>query len=323
MRLFGGPQVDEVTLRAEARRSLGEGPVALPDRDALARLTADRGVDFATAVLYESLLAGPDRQFIEAIDRREVPAALPAETARVLVVPTLFYREHPEIGGDGALIVEIARRLGLRADRVGVESLGSVERNAAIIAETVAGAGEDVWVVTLSKGSLDFKHALLSGRGEEWGRVRHWINISGVVFGSAAVDDRIRPAWRRWGLAAYVRCRGGHGPAVEQMARSSRYGSAALRLPDSLEVINVVGLPLVSHLSASVRRSHRRIEGHGPSDGFVAFWDAVAPGPAYPVWGADHYLRVPALSGLVYRIFAELAARAASRRPLGAVGKAL
>ncbi len=45
------------------------------------------------------------------LERPDGPARAPASSARlgVVVVPTLFWREHPEIGGDGQLMLDVAR----------------------------------------------------------------------------------------------------------------------------------------------------------------------------------------------------------------------
>jgi hypothetical protein len=68
-----------------------------------------------------------------------------------------------------------------------------------------------------------------------------------------------------------------------------------LKLPPGLTAVHVVGFPLRRHLSCRwARRGYRRLEPLGPSDGGgILLADAASrPGVVYPVWGADHYLRL-------------------------------
>jgi hypothetical protein len=231
----------------------------------------------------------------------------------VLVVPTLFWREHPEIGGDGRLVVEIARRLGLAADVADTRSLGGVEENAHRVLETLGRGQGEVWVVTLSKGALELKRAFALGRGgPAIERVRAWVNISGVLGGSPIADRAGRTLAHRAFFEAYLRLRGGRRAALFDMGRGSAAVRAPLEVPPGVDVLNVVPLPLPSHLPKATLRSFRLLQEEGPSDGCVPFWDAIAPGAILPVWGSDHYLRGPGLSGLVYRVLRDLAERPAS-----------
>jgi hypothetical protein len=314
VRLFSGPQIDEVTLREQVQAEVKALSGELPDRDALRSLTDRHGIDHATALLHEALLASPHGELLRRLERRGLGLAVPPHV-HVLVAPTMFWREHPEIGGDGRLVVEVARRLGLRAEVAPTRSLGSVEENAPLLLEALGRLDGEVWLVSLSRGSLDLKRAFAVGRGgPELRRVRAWVNISGIVGGSPLIDRAGRTPLHRLFFELYLRLRGGQGAAFFDMARSSAAAQAPLHVPPGIEVLNVVPLPLPSHLSRATLKHHRRLAVEGPNDGFVAFRDAVAPGAIVPVWGADHYLRTPALSPLVYRILGELAERAAPRQ---------
>ena len=309
MRFFAGPQVDEVALRERVRPHVSGLDGALPAREELRRVTAAEGIDFATAWLHEAILASAHGEAARRIERQPLVSAVRSR-ARVVVVPTLFWREHPEIGGDGRLVTEIARRLGLAAEVADTLSLAGVEENAGRLLDTLARASGDVWVVTLSKGALELKRAFALGRGgPAIARVRAWVNISGVLGGSPLVDRADRTLPQRLFFRAYLGLRGGCGAALFDMGRESAAARATLDVPSGVEVLSVVPLPLPCHLPRAMIRPHRRLAAEGPNDGFVAFWDAVAPGTILPVWGCDHYLRTPALSAIVYRVLADFAER--------------
>jgi hypothetical protein len=45
----------------------------------------------------------------------------------------------------------------------------------------------------------------------------------------------------------------------------------------------------------------------GPNDGLTLLRDAILePGTIYPVWGADHYFRLPAIATLLRRLVGHL-----------------
>ncbi|HXF62400.1 MAG TPA: hypothetical protein VNK95_12330, partial [Caldilineaceae bacterium] len=74
--------------------------------------------------------------------------------------------------------------------------------------------------------------------------------------------------------------------------------------PPRLPVINLIGAPLRCHVQQrSLFKRYGWMERLGPNDGMALLPDLLAPGPVYPVWGADHYFRTPQVSALFYRIF--------------------
>jgi hypothetical protein len=313
VKLFSGPQIDEVALREQVQAEVKALHGELPDCDALRSLVARHGIDHTTALLHEALLCSPHGELLRRLER---PGRLdPPAHVQVLVAPTMFWREHPEIGGDGRLVVEVARRLGLPARVVPTHSLGSVEENAARLLDELGRTDGEVWLVSLSKGGLDLKRTFELGRGgPELSRVRAWVDIAGILGGSPLIDRAGRTPLHRLFFDLYLRLRGGRGAAFFDMARGSAAARAALHVPPGVAALSVVPLPLPSHLSHATLKHHRRLAVEGPNDGFVPFWDAVGPGAIVPVWGADHYLRTPALSPLVYRILGELAERLGPRQ---------
>src|SRR3954447_15333354 len=99
---FVAPMQDEVGLLARAAEKAICYKGCIPNREALQRLVETQGIDLATAIFYQSILAsstsGP---FIGAVDAEAAAPISTTSRARVLLVPALYYQELPQYGGDG------------------------------------------------------------------------------------------------------------------------------------------------------------------------------------------------------------------------------
>jgi hypothetical protein len=169
----------------------------------LAEVTRERGVDFATALLYDRIRrAEPHRALIDTVDAIDPTASLPSTSARLLIAPAAFWREYPQLGSDGAAVLAIARELGISAERIPTHSTGGVTENARILREAlVKEADGSVILVSLSKGGADVRVALDDG-GAPLRKVRAWINVCGLVHGTPLVDQFFAgPWWRRMWFA--------------------------------------------------------------------------------------------------------------------------
>ena len=309
------PAVNEVRLLHEAGAACPGLRYADLSAETLACITRERGVDFATALLYDRVRRSEEHApFIAAVEALEPDlTALPRLRGRVLVAPAAFYRQFPGYGGDGRLIREVAAEFGLATALAPVASTGSVSGNAAAIERTLAAQPREpenpVVLVSLSKGGADARLTLEAG-GPGAGNVRVWVQIGGLVRGSPLVDAHLDgPCWRRAAIGAFLAT----ARASPCLLPELRHGPGALlarpvNLPPGVFVINVVGFPLASHLTGGARARHRRLAALGPNDGSTLLRDAVVePGVVYPVWGADHYFRVPEVSRLLYRLILYLA----------------
>ena len=304
--------VDELRLLHQAARaypSLGFHDLSTAT---LARVTRERGVDFATALLYDRLRRSTEHgRFIAQLEALEPNLdALPRLEGAVLVAPAAFYQELPEFGGDGQLIRDIAAEFGLRAALLSVPSTGSVSENAAAIRRALAAEQDGaVAIISLSKGGADVRLALEAG-GPAIRKVRVWLQLGGLVRGSPVANQLLGGAWWRRALLSGVRAATG---ASDGLVRELATGPGSLlgrpaAAPTGVLVINVVGFPLSCHLSGSVRRRHRQLARLGPNDGSTLLREAMLePGLVYPVWGAEHYFRVPRVSHLLYALFLYLA----------------
>ncbi|HEX2514875.1 MAG TPA: Rieske 2Fe-2S domain-containing protein, partial [Chloroflexota bacterium] len=289
-----------------------------PER--LVRITAERGVDVATAVLYDRLRRSPEHgPFIARVEALSPqPRALPRLRGSVLVAPAAFFQEFPGSGGDGLLVRDVAGAFGLRTDVLPVSSTGTVTQNAALIREALAAEPDgSVLLVSLSKGAADVRLAL-EGAPALAAKLRAWISICGLLRGSPVANELLgQPLRRRLVTRLSLAALGGGYGALAEL----RYGPGTLlgrpfRAPPALPAISVVGFPLSSHLSPTVRQRHQRLAALGPNDGSTPLLDAILPGSlVYPVWSADHYFRVPQGARLLYQLFAHLAQTAPEAAP--------
>ena len=275
--------------------------------DDLAGLTAEElqtmghrdGIDFATVLLYEyvrkSMIHGDFIRRVESQPRicdRSLDLG-----ARLVIVPGAFYREFPQSGADGRLLQQTARDLGMPIDVIPVNSFGLPAENAAIVSDWLQRHDEEpIVLVSLSKGSLDLKTALARPDAARlFRRVKAWISLSGIIFGTPIVRWVLSSSLRAWWYRFLLSLRGYDFRVVHEL----NYGARApliseMRLPQHMQLIHVIGFSLECHLSSLLaRRAYRRIQHLGPNDGGgILLADVLRlPGMIFFVWGADHYLR--------------------------------
>lgn len=301
--------LNEIRLLHEASTVYPELSYARLSTEVLARIIQERGVDFATALFYDRIRRSPEHgPFITEVEALEPDLrTLPRLAGKVVIAPGAYYREHPELGGDGLLLRQVAADFGLTATLLPVLSTGSVTANAQLIRQALAKEpDESVVLVSLSKGSADVRVALAEG-SPLCRKVRAWVQICGVLRGSPAIDGWLNGSWwQRWFLRGYLAYTRASIRLVSEMThRPGSLLSSPVEAPPGVRVISIVGFPLTSHLTAcGTRVRHQRMAPLGPNDGLTLLRDAILePGLVYPVWGADHYFHVPDASLLLYRLF--------------------
>ena len=291
------------------------------------QLAASEGIDFVTALLYHRLRNSDEHgRFIRAVESMpDTPEArrLLRETT-VAIVPGAFYAEHPETGADGRFVREEATRLGCRTTFVPLLSFGPLRENAQRLLDWLdRQPAQPIVLVSLSKGGAEVRLALEDrSAAVRFKHVAAWINLSGVVRGTAVVDWLVRHRLHALGVRLLFAWHGYSYSALHELRRSREMLHGDFQLPAELLAIHVYGFPLLRHLSRPIaRRGHRRLAPLGPNDGGLSLLaDLVGlPGRIYPVWGADHYLQ-PAwdVNGMLRPMFLYVAEhRLASALALG------
>ena len=267
------------------------------------------GIDFATAVLFDRIRRVPDNSgLVRALETATFDGMKDFARGRLLIVPALFYRERPEIGGDGAVVAQAARVAGLDVEVLPVGSGTTARENAEqlrdLLPERIA---DPTVIVSLSKGCADLRLAF--ERMPVPPGLRAWVLVSGLLRPTPAIDRLQSRWWSRIGLAMLLKQQGGSAELPREFATGSNSPLERPTVaPPGLPVINLIGCPLSHHLGTPFGRlRHRQMASLGPNDGLTLLRDALLePGSVYPVWGADHYFRLPAIPTLLTRLIGHL-----------------
>lgn len=304
---YGDAPVDEVSLAWRAESCVSRLSGAIPDVTTLQQITAEHGLDFATMVFHRAVLAAPVHgEFVRMVDRHPTTPRTRSARPTLLVVPAMFHRERPDLGGDGRLVATVARACGFEVEVVPTFSRGSVTQNARIIRKAIeTETRTPLWIFSLSKGGGEVRRALQQSHGSEAiRRLRGWINASGIVRGSHFIDHMLGSPARRLRARAFCMALGTSYAGAAELQTTHAYWREPFDPPAEMTVINLVGVPLGCHVQKGLVGRYRRLGLLGPNDGFVLLPETlILPGLIYPIWGSDHLFRSPLVSPLLYRLF--------------------
>lgn len=288
-----------------AHAPLAPDPGRLPDQARLREVGLEVSLDFAALAFARALGADEksravqaafDRALHEGTARSEEALRRPgAFPYTVLFAPAWLYRGFPENGGDFARQRRLLDRLGIANRLIPSEESGSVEDNAAIIADAVreaTHAGGDVVLVSTSKSGAEVAHALSRAlTPDETPGVAAWLNAGGALRGTPLADDAAGPP-NSWITRAVFWIAGWRWDGLTSVTtEASRKRLEGARLPDSIAVVNLVAVPVSGTVGAKLSWTYRTLRRHGPNDGVVLLADAVWPGGANLVaLGSDHFL---------------------------------
>jgi hypothetical protein len=322
--------VDEAALFAQTRTV--EPLLTFEDLTpaALSRLTERHGIDFTTALLYDRLrLSVQHGPFIQEVESRHVDLLrTPKMQGRMIVVPASFYQEFPNFGGGGDVLMQIGQRHGLDCEIAPTDGAGRLTANAEVMRRVLSEAEDNsLYLFTLSRGAAEVRLALLQDP-RLVRKIRKWITVSGLIFGCHHADVMLSfPKWKQFFVYRSLKA---YGLTPEIVAELQTAPGGILERPFRVDLpegkmICVVPLCLRSHLNTGGQR--RRFDGlkkYGPNDGIMTYVDGVHhQAKIFPVWGADHYMRVPATAFMFYRLFGYLAAEQrrelAGDKPLASV----
>jgi hypothetical protein len=276
----------------------------LPSREELSELSRELSLDFATLFLAHKIDQQLGSSRLKAAAGRVMAApsdaaarALIPTSAAVMFVPAWMYKDNPEIGAD----LECPRRAiadaGIATMRVPVKQDGTVEVNAAIIAQSIRDtrdAGRPFIIVSLSKSGIEVAEALTALAPDERRHIKAWINLEGTLRGTPlaaaalsfpGVVPVVPYFWvKGWDLAALR--------TLLPEVRRARWPRVAV--PEDIYVVNFVATPLAAELTALGESGYSRMADDGPNDGLSLIIDTLVPGRQTIVaLGVDHYMAYP------------------------------
>lgn len=233
----------------------------------------------------------------------------------ILFAPGLHYRSFPETGADFFKPRRILTQIGLENALVETDENGTVEGNAAIIAENIrAGSLKSANIILVSASKSGAETARALGEildKEEAARVKAWINIGGLLQGTYLAD------WAsRWPKRLFVQLlfafKGWNTRGIRSLTTAiSRARFCRAKIPEHIFVLNYVGIPLSGHITKRAKNNYRALRVHGPNDGLTLLSDELVPGAITLVeLGLDHYYLNPEIDmkavALAYTVINQL-----------------
>ena len=281
----------------------------LPSESTLTDLTTRYSTDVATLFFLETVSAHDQstaiqREYASVVNRlmqREEDLQLDAVDSRLTVVfaPGWFYKTYgAETGADFQRQLTQLEKVGVPAELIETDENGTVESNAAVIAESLRRLrreGREVLIVSGSKSGAEVAIALGDILpDEETAHVLAWLSIGGVHQGSPFADWALNPTvcWfsqLNLGLQGFDL----EGALSLQTARR-RSHFARLRFPDHLLLVSYVPVPLSGGISDRGAFGYSRMRDLGPNDGLTMLVNQLLPGGLAIVEpGVDHYFDHP------------------------------
>jgi len=279
-------------------------------RGNLRELSTRFSPDFATLLFTRQLLRQDrNRRLHRAVQREteRLVSALAADkrlpeasdhTYTLLFAPGWFYAT-TDSGADFARQRETLTRMGYDTRLIATQENGTVEDNAAIIADTIrrfSRQARDIILVSASKGGPEAAFAL--GHllePHEARRVRAWINVGGLLRGTPLADRAFE--WpTSWLARVYFMYKGWDMAGVASLTgRRSDTRLGQIRMPAHIFGVNYVGAPLSGQiLPGRTTDNYRSMRHLGPNDGLTLLIDELAlDGATLVEPGLDHYFLDP------------------------------
>jgi hypothetical protein len=299
--LYMATPLDTVALTDEAERLLEQHwPLSAKELIALA---GPERADLATMLLLRACYRGANGGFMEQVERLPRGMAPLATPIRLLIVPAFLFAEHPELAIDGALIKEIADRLGVETEILPIDSRGVGADNGAVLAEHLRRpSNKPTWLLSISKGTSDVRAAFLQMGG--WPpQLSGWLDVAGIYSGTPIADWWTEEMVKRWLVKVLFGFNNLPFEILLEMRQDAPLWHAPVVPPSPDRLVHVLGFPPPWCVEPRMERNYRRLLAtDGPNDGLTPLANAFDyPGRLVPVWGADHFMRLPDLAGLIYR----------------------
>jgi hypothetical protein len=295
------PDLDRRIDEIHARTAYG-----MPQRDFLYALSEQFSPDFATAFLADRLLRdGQSRPFRQLYERElakaragQIPDTRSAAHAYLLLfVPGWVYQSVKHTGADLAGHRALIAQLGIENRLIPIAESGTVDANADHIARELseaAIAGKQLVVISASTGGPSTALALAKLDAPKRESVTAWVNVGGLLQGTAIADLAVRLPVSLY-TRAVLYMNGWDYASVQSMTTErSRERFAISGAVREMFCVNYIGIPFSGDIGRGVRLEYRYLRRKGPNDALTLITDALVPDAVtIAVLGADHYHRDP------------------------------
>lgn len=298
------PELD--TVIEAIRRDVGN---SVPSRSFLKFITESYSTDFAALILWQSLLRHSENRQVQSmflqefsqlkVDAQETPARFSPNKPDYLIafVPGWFYKSQSENGADFAKPRQALTGAGVRTALLEIDENGTVEHNGDLIVKqlvTLSRREQKIIVVSASKAGPEVALALSEFQKANTDHsVKAWVNIGGVLRGSALADRAL--TWpTRWFVKLFI-INGDSFDGIESMATlRSAERADRITLPSDIIVMNYVGIPLSGQVTERARLGYSLLREEGPNDGLTQIVDEIPVASiTVPEIGLDHFFNDP------------------------------
>lgn len=299
IKLFAASHVDEIKLFASVNKDMAE--LKMSEAEQLIDMCDD--MYRKTALIYQ-YIKHKNIDFINNVNSFDVSKVLINKNIKIIVVPGMFYKEHPDIGAGGEIVCQIGQEFGFQTSIVPTLSKGSVAHNTKLIKDAIKNETcEFVWLVSFSKGSAEVRLALEElANSSELQKIQGWVSISGIPHGTplATLKQKnfiSKAVWRITSKVLRV------DTEVSKDLAHDGILAKPMKVPSRIKIVHIVGFPIAPHLHPELIKFYKRLTPYGPNDGLTLLKDYMdMKGEVYPIWGVDHFLRGGIISPVIYKM---------------------
>jgi hypothetical protein len=281
---------------------------------ALREISAETTPDFATLFFIKQSLSNSrnarlQKAYLQEVNRmdlaarrtgRAVAARSELRKYKLIFIPGFHYLSDRSSGADFYNQRQLFRQLGLYIELAATQEDGTIEENAAIIADIVRRASK--WstrliLISTSKGGPETALALGKMlKPNETTSVKAWLSVGGLIEGTF-LADRVTGWPKSWLARVILRYSGIDPRSLPGMTTTaSRERMKEITLPLHIFVLQFVGAPLSGDIANDVRDRYIQLRKYGPNDGLTLLADELVPhGVTIIEPGLDHFYRDPGI----------------------------
>ncbi len=288
--IHSAPPTTEAELMIQAAPVLERLGGRLPEPADLVRMTAEKGFEVASMVLYRALEIAPLHQSYQGFLRRyDTEFRKENDDFTVLILSEAPFLLQPTWQNPQRRLDQIAFQAGFRTEVIARPRNASQYEWGQRLREHLAALPKSL-VLTYGVGSAVARQVLLRENArDEFENLAGWVNLSGGVGGYDLYQQTLRTAWGR--IGARVQC-GLHWTSfsrIREGAVMARFqGADRVSLPWKWPIVSVYGVSLGPGLHGALRSGFRKLRRLGPTDGVNAWASLLGfPGAFIPCFGQD------------------------------------